>query len=139
MFHSQQRPYQLRVDMWDWEGARAYAQYDVFRVGSERELYKLHVGHYSGNAGDSMSYHDGMSFSTEDKDNDLHRRNCALDNKGGWWYNSCYSSSLNGVYRTAWYAHDTDTFADGVAWFTWKESEFYSLKKVELKIRPMPE
>ena len=89
-------------------------------------------------AGDSLSYHDGMAFSTDDKDNDLHRRNCAVDNKGGWWFNSCYSSSLNGLYRKAWYAHDTDTFADGVVWFTWKESEFYSLKKVELKIAPVP-
>ena len=50
---SQQRTYQLRVDMWDWEGGRAYAQYDVFKVDSERQLYKLHVGHYSGNAGRS--------------------------------------------------------------------------------------
>ena len=42
-----------------------------------------------------------MSFSTRDKDNDLHRRNCALDNNSGWWFNSCYSANLNGVYRDA--------------------------------------
>ena len=54
--------------------------------------------------GDSLSYHDEMAFSTEDNDNDLHRRNCAVENKGGWWFNSCYSSNLNGVYHTGWYS-----------------------------------
>ena len=54
--------------------------------------------------GDSLSYHDEMAFSTEDSDNDLHRRNCAVDNKGGWWYHSCYSSNLNGIYHTGWYS-----------------------------------
>ena len=30
----------------------------------------------------------------------------------------------------------SQTYVDGVVWFTLKESEFYSLKHVELKIRP---
>ena len=41
--------------------------------------------------GDSLSYHDTMAFSTEDNDNDMFRRNCAEENKGGWWFNDCYS------------------------------------------------
>src|SRR5678815_1828473 len=53
--------------------------------------------------GDSLSYHDDMVFSTEDVDNDLHMRNCALDNKGGWWFNSCFSSNLNGLYHLGRY------------------------------------
>ena len=77
-----------------------------------------------------------MAFSTEDSDNDLHMRNCAADNKGGWWFNSCYTSNLNGVHHTGWYSHGKETFSDGIVWFTLKESEFYSLKHVEIKVQP---
>ena len=83
--------------------------------------------------GDSLSAHEGMSFTTGDSDNDLSWRNCAEDHKGGWWYDNCYFANLNGVYRTSWYTGGT--FADGIVWFTLKETEFYSLKKVEMKIR----
>ena len=41
----------LRIDMADWEGNTRYAEYDNFKVGSERDKYKLiSVGRYSGNA-----------------------------------------------------------------------------------------
>ena len=50
--------------------------------------------------GDSLSAHDGMSFTTDDKDNDLHFQNCASKYKGGWWFDSCYGSHLNGLYHT---------------------------------------
>lgn len=81
----------------------------------------------------TLCWHDGMAFSTEDQDNDLFLRNCAQENKGGWWYNSCYYSNFNGIYHTGYY---TQSFADGIVWYTWKNSEFYSLKRVEVKIRP---
>lgn len=87
--------------------------------------------------GDSLSYHDGVAFSTEDNDNDHHMRNCAQDNKGGWWFHSCYSSHLNGVYHTGWYTQATHSpYADGIVWYTLQESEFYSLRKVEMKVAP---
>ena len=50
--------------------------------------------------GDSLSYHDDMAFSTADRDNDLHMSNCAEENGAGWWFNSCSSSNLNGVYQS---------------------------------------
>jgi len=46
------------------------ANYDTFLVGPEANNYTLRVDQYSGNAGDSMSYHNGMMFSTYDRDND---------------------------------------------------------------------
>ena len=54
------------------------ANYDTFLVGSESSNYTLRVVQYSGNAGDAMIYHNGMMFTTYDRDNDRHAtRNCA--------------------------------------------------------------
>ena len=105
--------------------------------------------------GDSLSYHDEMTFSAIDADNDHHMRNCAEENKSGWWFNSCFTSNLNGIYhQTGWYTKSPDgspgsgsmhgagdessgvgPHPDGIVWFTLKENEFYSLKRVEMKIR----
>lgn len=37
-----------------------------------------------------MSYHNGMKFSSVDRDNDLNGGNCA-GSGGPWWHNSCFS------------------------------------------------
>lgn len=127
--------YGLHIDIWDWEGNRTYAEYNVFTIGDENSRYSLHVSGYSGTAGDSLSYHDGMKFSTEDHDNDVSDRNCAADNKGGWWYSGCYFSNLNGAYHLGWYSPNLSSFADGVVWYTLRDSDRYSVRKVEMKIR----
>ncbi|KAH8398972.1 hypothetical protein KR222_005827, partial [Zaprionus bogoriensis] len=48
------------------------------------------LGEYSGDAGDSLRGHVGFKFSSQDKDNDTHKDNCAQLFMGGWWYNSCH-------------------------------------------------
>ena len=40
--------YTLRVDLEDFAGKTYYAEYDLFKVGSNGEKYKLSVGNYSG-------------------------------------------------------------------------------------------
>ena len=40
--------YKLRVDLEDFEGNTAYAEYDSFAVGNEGTKYQLSVGNYSG-------------------------------------------------------------------------------------------
>ncbi len=41
--------------------------------------------------GDSLSYHNGMQFSTKDQDNDMDRTvNCAEKYQGAWWYKNCH-------------------------------------------------
>ncbi|XP_062395949.1 microfibril-associated glycoprotein 4-like [Sardina pilchardus] len=125
---------ELRVDMEDWDGGKVYAQYTSFSVDPESLDYKLHLGNFiNGGAGDSLSYHNGMKFSTLDKDQDADGANCAKYRLGGFWYNSCHHANPNGVYR--WGIDDTlSTF--GIEWYHFK-GHYYSLKSISMKIRPV--
>ncbi|PIO25756.1 hypothetical protein AB205_0182590 [Aquarana catesbeiana] len=102
----------------------------------------LHFLTLQGTAGDSLTggfnpevqwwaNHNGMKFSTLDRDNDNYEENCADQDKGGWWYNRCHSANLNGVYYKGPYTSKTD---DGIVWYTW-HGWWYSLKYVAMKIR----
>ncbi|XP_035671209.1 microfibril-associated glycoprotein 4-like [Branchiostoma floridae] len=128
-----QKVYQLRVDMEDVEGNTAYAAYRTFAISPESQNYKLHIGAYTGTAGDSLTVHDGKPFSTKDRDNDEDSISCAQTYKGAWWYESCHGSNLNGLYHLG--THESR--ADGVNWYNWKGYN-YSLKRTEMKIRPTP-
>ena len=90
--------YKLRFDVQALDSGQWYwAEYTTFIVDSEATKYTLTVGGYSGNAGDAMSYHSGMMFTTFDSDNDgtRHGGNCALDRGGGFWYKGCASAQMN--------------------------------------------
>merc|ERR1712168_1078189 len=106
--------------------------YDDFAVSSERSNYKLSLGTYSGTAGDSLSYHRGMAFSTKDRDNDKSISNCAVSFKGAWWHKACDQSNLNGLYHHGKHK----SLGDGVNWYHWK-GHHYSAKRAEMKIRPV--
>eukprot|EP00794_Sanderia_malayensis_P020634 gene20634-22669_t len=76
-----------------------HALYGSFEIGSESDGYWLTIGGYSGNAGDSLTYHNNMKFSTYDRDNDLDDAgNCAERYEGAWWHAKCHFSNLNGLY-----------------------------------------
>ncbi|XP_028391550.1 uncharacterized protein LOC114516313 isoform X2 [Dendronephthya gigantea] len=60
----------LRVDLMDFNGAERYAKYGKFSVADESDKYRLNIGNYSGDAGDSLAYHNQMQFTTKDSDND---------------------------------------------------------------------
>ncbi|KAK7940469.1 hypothetical protein WMY93_003795 [Mugilogobius chulae] len=124
--------YELRVDMEDFNGAKVFAHYKSFSVGPEDEGYKLSVsGFVDGGAGDSLSGHNGFSFSTFDKDQDSGRDiNCAKTYLGAWWYEQCHYANPNGVYLWG-----SSTHGLGINWFSWKGYE-YSLKAITMKIRP---
>ncbi|XP_077865300.1 ryncolin-1-like [Saccoglossus kowalevskii] len=125
--------YELRFDLEDFEGETRYAKYDNFAISDEFTKYRLTVGAYSGTAGDSVSEHAGLYFSTRDRDNDVATAgNCAVIYKGAWWYGACHSSNLNGLYHGG----QTDQYATGVVWNPWRGYN-YSLKHVEMKIRPI--
>ena len=69
-------------------------------------------------AGDSMSIHNGMKFTTIDKDNDEYvEGNCAQTHYGGWWYRSCHPVNLNGEMGN-------DGIGKGIIWNSWRGYEY---------------
>ena len=78
-----QGTYKLLVMLEDWSGRKTFAEYASFRLESEADFYKLRVGRYHGNAGDSLTWHNGKQFTTLDRDHDVytgeHKRISASD------------------------------------------------------------
>lgn len=76
--------------------------------------------------GYAMRRHLGIGFSTLDRDNDNKASgHCARDtNEGGWWYDACASSNLNGPYITK---------------MSWKNLRGGNgnIKFTEMKVRPI--
>ncbi|XP_022091794.1 ficolin-2-like [Acanthaster planci] len=123
--------WQMRVNLGDWEGRTAWAEYGKFSTSGQK--YTLHVGSYniSSTAGDSLSEHNSKYFSTWDMDNDIADGNCALIFKSAWWFNTCFSCNLNGEYLF----HQPTSELQGIQWKSWNQRPNYSLKHSEMKIR----
>ncbi|XP_053147348.1 tenascin-X isoform X2 [Hemicordylus capensis] len=119
--------YELRVDLHAGNES-AYAKYQHFLVDSPADYYRLHLGSYSGTAGDAFSYHSGSVFSTRDRDPNRVIIPCAVSYRGAWWYRNCHYTNLNGLY-----ANNRDH--QGINWFNWKGFEF-SIPFTEMKLRP---
>ncbi|XP_074542320.1 angiopoietin-2-like [Halichoeres trimaculatus] len=132
---SNQGHYSLRINLQDWSNAHKHAQYHSFRIQDEENRYRLHVSGFSGTVKDSFSwYHDQQSFSTPDTGNI-----CAEISHAGWWFHQCFYANLNGVYyKGGHYSLKAQNLLgpDGIVWFSWRESDFYSLKAVTMMIRP---
>ncbi|XP_071138378.1 fibrinogen C domain-containing protein 1-like [Mytilus edulis] len=94
--------------------------------------YAISISGYSGDTGDSLSYSNGMKFTTSDQKNNPHTwyGNCAEYFHGAWWHKTCHHSNLNGGYL----AGDHASFADGMNWYTWRGLR-YSYKSTRMMIR----
>ena len=125
---------ELYVDMYDCDGVRKYARYSYFHVEGSSVNYKLHVSGYSGTAGDSIAGGhniNGMQFTTWDRDNDQRSHsNCAVQYRGGWWFNGCFGSHLNGPYICG----SVQSSFLGVIWDSFRGGS-HSLKYTEMKMR----
>ncbi|XP_077423342.1 uncharacterized protein LOC144053123 [Vanacampus margaritifer] len=136
----------LRVELQDFSGVSGYAEYEHFRVASERMRFRLTVGGYSGTAGDALSFgssydHNNQAFTTPDRDNDRYPAgNCGAYYSSGWWFDACMAANLNGRYYFGKYKG----VRDGIYWGAWHNisTEFYltnerqSFKTVRMMIRP---
>ncbi|XP_052800830.1 angiopoietin-related protein 7-like [Mya arenaria] len=125
---------ELRIDLEDFDGNKAFAKYSSFRILSEEHNYKLEVDGYSGSAGDALNYdsyiHNGQEFSTRDRDNDEWERNCAATYQGGWWFSACFRANLNGNYFEK---RQTKDSWQGILWYPFSIKS--SLKFAEMKFR----
>ncbi|KAH8377654.1 hypothetical protein KR093_006458, partial [Drosophila rubida] len=129
-----EKPHELYIYMKSAKNEIRTARYSLFKIADESDNYKLlSVGKYSAglaaDAGDSFSWHIGMKFSTYDRDNDVSVYNCALEWLSGWWFNSCYHSNLNGLYKDG-----VKNLQSGIKWNSWDGVE--SITFVQMMIRP---
>ncbi|NWI64020.1 ANGL5 protein, partial [Todus mexicanus] len=140
--------FSLYVDLESENDKHAYASYDGFWIEDETCSFKIHLGRYSGNAGDAFrGYRKGdnqnsMPFSTFDVDNDGCRPMCTIKEQPvkscsnfsgntGWWFNQCGLANLNGVHR-----YTGRFLATGIHWDTWtKNNKQVKIKSVSMKIR----
>ena len=81
---------ELRIELEDFEGEKAYAKYSNFSISSASDFYRLSISGFDGNSTveDSLTGHNAMRFTTKDKDNDnWDDGNCATSDGGGggWW------------------------------------------------------
>ncbi|XP_029369376.1 angiopoietin-2b isoform X1 [Echeneis naucrates] len=110
--------YSLQVQLKDREGNEAFSHYDRFYIDGEDSNYSLHAEGFSGTAGRTSSLtHNGTQFSTKDRDNDLCTCKCSQLASGGWWFEACGPSNLNGIY----YPASTSVVRyNGIKWYYWK-------------------
>ncbi|XP_072412271.1 angiopoietin-1 isoform X2 [Chiloscyllium punctatum] len=128
-----QRLHSLRIELRDWDGNQVYSFYEKFHLSSEKQNYRLFLKGYSGTAGrqSSLALH-GASFSTRDADHDNCHCKCALMLTGGWWFDACGLSNLNGMYYTV---GNNIRKLNGIKWHYFRGPS-YSLQATTMMIRP---
>ena len=132
MLTSDGRRYQLRVDLTAANGTHYYALYDDFRIGPAKD-FTLHVGNYSGTAGDSLLGHNGHRFTTTDHDVDTNpSTNCAVYLGGSWWFFDCFDSCLTCPYV---FAPPGSVECSSMCWNSVRYCE--PLRMAKMMIRPL--
>lgn len=133
---TQQGVYILRIDLEDWKEEKHWAEYRFSLEGSSKD-YTLQVSDFSGDLPDAMANSTGMIFSTKDRNNDnLRNSNCARNYTGGWWFNACGETNLNGRYL--WLrAKGRSMRRKGIHWKP-GTGPSYSFKMTKMTVRPAP-
>ena len=125
--------FRLMIVVIDWGQNSKFATYDTFSVADEANGYRLNLGQYYGNAGDSMDGHNNCEFNTKDRDNDENPLyNQAERYSGAWWYCDGLQSNLNGLY----YPSSINPDLDGILWTTGHGND--SLQETRMMIHPQP-
>ncbi|XP_033955313.1 angiopoietin-related protein 5 [Pseudochaenichthys georgianus] len=140
--------FQLQVALVSQDDVTSYASYDDFHLDSETQFFSIHLGRYSGSAGDAFRGYDQdlnqdtAPFSASDVDNDGCNPSCSFDNRTvescsaqhnntGWWFNQCGLANLNGSPEDTEQSQRTH-----ILWDTWRQSGVpHTIKSVTMKIR----
>ncbi|KAK8745863.1 hypothetical protein OTU49_000057 [Cherax quadricarinatus] len=97
------RPQTMRMDFQVKDGSLKWGEWPDFLVENADSLYKLTVVKYNALSmiDNCMPHHNARQFSTFDYDNDGNAgKNCAEDDKGGFWYNNCATLNPTIPYTT---------------------------------------
>ncbi|KAI5614625.1 angiopoietin-related protein 3 precursor, partial [Silurus asotus] len=131
---ARQGVYILSIELEDWKDERRLIEY-MFTLEGPASHYTIHLTYLFGNLPDALSNHTGMMFSTKDKDNDnLDESSCARNYSGGWWFNGCGGTNLNG--RFTWMrSRNRNPRRKGIYWRPSNGSS-YTLKFTKISIRP---
>ncbi|XP_062411639.1 angiopoietin-related protein 3 [Sardina pilchardus] len=131
---ARQGPSVMHIQLEDWKDETRSIEY-LFTLDGPANDYPLHLTPLRGNLPDAMSNHTGMRFSTKDRDNDNHEdSNCARNYTGGWWFNACGDTNLNGRYL--WLkSRGRALRRKGIYWKPAKGSP-YALKSTKISIAP---
>ncbi|KAL2089694.1 hypothetical protein ACEWY4_014382 [Coilia grayii] len=129
-----QGEYVMHIQLEDWREETRFVEY-LFTLDGPATDYTLHLTHLRGNLPDAMSNHTGMRFSTKDRDNNSHNdSNCARNYTGGWWFNACGDTNLNGRYL--WLkSRGRSLRRKGIYWKPGRGSS-YTLKSTKISIMP---
>ena len=128
-----QNDVELRIDMvFENDGSKLSWTYTTFKVAGASSKYRLTVGGGEGTGRDSFGFHNGQMFTTIDNDNDRNGKNCGILMQGGWWYNTCYLSNLNGPHKPS----SASGIIQKYALLIWHDGKTYrKVRSVEMKVR----
>ena len=127
---------ELRMDLEDEQGNKLTWVYQQFSLDGPDQKYRLHIGQGTGTPSgmrDGMNYHNNMTFTTFDRDNDQNSGNCATSYKGAWWYRTCFDANLNGPHDPITPPPPTAS-ANRIMWYNGSHYIYYP--SVEMKVRP---
>ena len=123
-----QEEVELQIEVRQEDGTGQVWTYGFFVVDEPENNYTLHIGQTQGPSSgrDSMDNHNGIQFTTKDRDHDENTGlNCVDDyTGGGWWYKSCGDSVLTGGHSNR-----------NIYWGNGREATTY-FSIVEMKLRP---
>ncbi|KAI1294231.1 Angiopoietin-related protein 7 [Halotydeus destructor] len=133
----------LRVELESFDGDYLQLDYQLFRVDSEQNGYRLTVGDYRGPTehapvASSLINHNGSQFSATDKNLSYNvLENCPRTHRAGFWFEKlrCTYVLLTGTYYDE-KELPPDGAHLGIRWVSWKDNE--PLKAVQLKITTRP-
>ncbi|KAM3842795.1 angiopoietin-related protein 3-like [Diretmus argenteus] len=124
----------LHIQLDDWKEGKRFIQYGFYLDGPGNN-YTIHLTQPAGDLPDALTNHTGMMFSTKDRDNDNHQdSNCAFNYTGGWWFNACGDTNLNGRFMHM-RPRGRSERRRGIHWRPSRRAS-YSLKSTQISIRP---
>uniref|UniRef100_A0A8C7E594 Angiopoietin like 3 n=1 Tax=Naja naja TaxID=35670 RepID=A0A8C7E594_NAJNA len=130
-----QADYILRIELEDWKANKRFIEY-TFKMGGPNRDYALFLSRITGNIPNALPEQKEIKFATKDHSNSTERKlNCTESDSGGWWYNVCEETNLNGKYIRSSSKGKLERKKRGLYWKPQKGKP-YLLKSTKLMIYP---